>query len=208
MNYVCVLGLYDFRLGHVPLTEESPEGNWSDLITDHILWNWKSHTFAWKLYMEIYGGFHSHGGTPIAGCFGMENPTEIDALGVSWGIYILCNHHISSNCFCSIHQRSTANFTDFIHLVKTQNMPTHPGWARSGSTEGGSPCFYPTVWLGWPGFMVDMSRLRWVFKPPCKHLSAVGPCDIDTVPCGSLQPWHFFYASMRRIKLGCSSIIQ
>ena len=32
-------------------------------------------------WCHSFGGFHSHGGTPIAGCFKMENPTEMDDLG-------------------------------------------------------------------------------------------------------------------------------
>ena len=31
----------------------------------------------------IYGGFHSHGGTPIAGWFTMENPMKVVDLGVA-----------------------------------------------------------------------------------------------------------------------------
>ena len=32
---------------------------------------------------EESGGFHSHGGTPIAGLFKRENPIKIDDLGVT-----------------------------------------------------------------------------------------------------------------------------
>ena len=33
-------------------------------------------------YSMIFGEFHSHGGTPIAGCFMRKNPTKMDDLGV------------------------------------------------------------------------------------------------------------------------------
>ena len=39
-------------------------------------------TMAFELYIYIYGGVHSHGGTPIAGWFTMENPMKVVDLGV------------------------------------------------------------------------------------------------------------------------------
>ena len=41
-----------------------------------------------------YRGFHSHGGTPLAGWFGLENPIKVDELGVT---PYFRKHPISSN---------------------------------------------------------------------------------------------------------------
>ena len=35
-----------------------------------------------RLRLRVYGGFHSHGGTPIAGWFITENPIKVDDMEV------------------------------------------------------------------------------------------------------------------------------
>ena len=37
---------------------------------------------AGRWFLDLYGGFHSHGGTPIAGWFVLEKPFKMEDLGV------------------------------------------------------------------------------------------------------------------------------
>ena len=64
---------------------------------------WKKHViYAYRLYMAIYGlygGFHSHRGTPIAGWFVIENPNiKWMIWGRDWGA--LCLQSWNSNTPC------------------------------------------------------------------------------------------------------------